>query len=526
MRKTRAARAAIAGLLWAAAPLAAAQAPQAAPPSAQAAPSPAPAAPAPAAPAAPDPAQVRAVALLQQALEAHGGEAAAGALTLRLRYRADAVNPGQSLAVEGPFERYPMTVDFAIHQPKGLVRVDHASAIAGDFTFETRMVWNATEGYALDAATQTYTPLPGEPPHPERFLPHRRLQRLLRKPETLRAEGPDAASGLERVRYALPGNRSAVVLLAPDTHRVAAVQLPGMLPGTRTELSYAGYATRAGVLVPATVTETTTSELHGALTTVHRLDAKAPATPHDAPLPPPAGAKADAFAARPATSVQELAPGAYLVRNVTDSKGQWSYNVFFAVFADHVLVGEAPYAPDVSKQVLARIQEVAPGKPVRYLVASHHHDDHVGGLPTYVERGVTVVAPQGTRGLFTRMTRGAPKAAVVEEVAGRRVFRDDSNEVHVLDLGPSPHARHMLAVYLPRQGVLYQADQVNAGEYPANATTRHFARWLKRQGLQVRVLAGLHGEVLEGEAIGRTLEAALAGEKAARKAATASGRGG
>lgn len=73
---------------------------------------------------------------------------------------------------------------------------------------------------------------------------------------------------------------------------------------------------------------------------------------------------------RPARSnepVQELATGVWAIRE----SGSWSLAV---EFADHVLVVEAPTSG--ASATSARIATLAPGKPIRYLVLTHRHDDH------------------------------------------------------------------------------------------------------------------------------------------------------
>jgi glyoxylase-like metal-dependent hydrolase (beta-lactamase superfamily II) len=217
----------------------------------------------------------------------------------------------------------------------------------------------------------------------------------------------------------------------------------------------------------------------------------------------------------------------HLLQNVTDAQGQWSYNVLAVVFDDHVLIAEAPIDESVSRKVIDAVAKLAPGKPVRTLVQSHHHGDHMGGLRTYIAEGATIVAPQGTRALIEKAATThsavvpdalakAPRPARIEEVRGERIIKDARNEVRIYDV-PNGHAEHMLVLHLPKQRVLYQADLVNAGEYPANDGTRRFAQWLRSRKLSVTTLAGLHGRTL----IGADLAALVAGGRVPGFPATA-----
>jgi hypothetical protein len=57
----------------------------------------------------------------------------------------------------------------------------------------------------------------------------------------------------------------------------------------------------------------------------------------------------------------------------------------------------------------------------------------------------------------------------------------------------------MFVAWLPREGILFQGDLIDTRADGSifrganNATTRHFADWLKRKGWQVRTFAGTHG---------------------------------
>jgi glyoxylase-like metal-dependent hydrolase (beta-lactamase superfamily II) len=158
------------------------------------------------------------------------------------------------------------------------------------------------------------------------------------------------------------------------------------------------------------------------------------------------------------------------------------------------------------------VKELLPGKPIRYAAITHHHDDHAGGTRDYVAEGATIVTTPGNRRYVERMAAARPtirpdalarrpQPLRVETIAGkRRVLSGGGRTVELIDIGPSPHAEEMLVAWLPNERVLFQGDLLNlptnalGTPMVANATTRHFADWLRRSGLQPRVLAGVHME--------------------------------
>ena len=48
-----------------------------------------------------------------------------------------------------------------------------------------------------------------------------------------------------------------------------------------------------------------------------------------------------------------------------------------------------------------------PGKPIKYLVLTHHHMDHTGGMRAYVAEGATVIVPAPTKAYFEQVVQGA-----------------------------------------------------------------------------------------------------------------------
>ena len=56
-------------------------------------------------------------------------------------------------------------------------------------------------------------------------------------------------------------------------------------------------------------------------------------------------------------------------------------------FKDFVAVVEAPVNEERSLAVIAEANRLVANKPIRYVVNTHHHFDHAGGLRTYLLAG-------------------------------------------------------------------------------------------------------------------------------------------
>src|SRR5262245_5844244 len=82
----------------------------------------------------------------------------------------------------------------------------------------------------------------------------------------------------------------------------------------------------------------------------------------------------------------ELAP------NVQHVQGGTANNLIVAM-KDYIVIFDAPYGELQSRWVIDAAKAKYPGKPIKYLVLTHHHMDHTGGMRTYAAEGATVVVP-------------------------------------------------------------------------------------------------------------------------------------
>src|SRR5205807_1019357 len=99
--------------------------------------------------------------------------------------------------------------------------------------------------------------------------------------------------------------------------------------------------------------------------------------------------------------------------------GGGSHHSVVVAFKDFIAVIEAPLNEDRSKAVIAEAKRLVPGKPIKYLVSTHHHFDHSGGLRTYVAEGASVVTHASNTAFFEK-TFMAPATIVPDAQAKAR----------------------------------------------------------------------------------------------------------
>jgi flavorubredoxin len=118
---------------------------------------------------------------------------------------------------------------------------------------------------------------------------------------------------------------------------------------------------------------------------------------------------------------------------------------------------------------IAEIKKLIPNKPIRYIVNSHPHSDHTGGIPAMIAEGAILVTQKNNeqfflQGLNTPRTllndtlARNPKKARVETVAAKKVYTDGVRVVELYHAAPVPHSNGQLIAYFPKEKVLFQGD--------------------------------------------------------------------
>jgi glyoxylase-like metal-dependent hydrolase (beta-lactamase superfamily II) len=180
---------------------------------------------------------------------------------------------------------------------------------------------------------------------------------------------------------------------------------------------------------------------------------------------------------------------------------------------DHVIVVEAPLDDSRALAVIGEVKRLVPAKPIRYVVNSHQHFDHAGGIRAFAGEGVTVITHETNRAYVERAlaapARISPdhlaksgRPGTVEGVRDKRVLTDGTRTVEVHHIAGSPHEDGMLMVYLPAEKLLSQADLFTPGPPNApppatpNPSTVNLAENLKRLNLAVDQHLPLHGRIV------------------------------
>jgi glyoxylase-like metal-dependent hydrolase (beta-lactamase superfamily II) len=196
----------------------------------------------------------------------------------------------------------------------------------------------------------------------------------------------------------------------------------------------------------------------------------------------------------------ELGPG---VQHVVGG----SHNSLVVEMKDSLVVFDAPVSDWQSNWTLSAIRAKYLNKPVKYLVLTHHHMDHAGGLRAYAASGATLVVGKGTTEHYRRVlaapyTRNPDLSpqdlsrTQIVEVADKYTIVDARREVQVFAIEPNPHAQGLLIGYVPDVKLGFVTDIWSPG--PAlpdklNPGMAALVAGVKKAGIQPAKFAGGHG---------------------------------
>jgi glyoxylase-like metal-dependent hydrolase (beta-lactamase superfamily II) len=205
-----------------------------------------------------------------------------------------------------------------------------------------------------------------------------------------------------------------------------------------------------------------------------------------------------------------LAPGVVLM-------GGGSHNSVAVEFKDFVTVIEAPLDQARSNAVIAEVKKAFPNKPIRYVVNTHNHFDHLGGIRSYVADGATVITEERNRDFYQRVVLApqprtllpdrlsqrpiaptAPGMQALQTFTDRYTISDGQQTIELHYVEGFNHSDNMLIAYLPKEKIVVNADMYGppaaGGTLPfvsANAVALY--RNVKRLKLDVATHVPIHG---------------------------------
>jgi glyoxylase-like metal-dependent hydrolase (beta-lactamase superfamily II) len=271
--------------------------------------------------------------------------------------------------------------------------------------------------------------------------------------------------------------------------------------------TYTGWKDFGGVMAPSKIVQT-----RGGWPFFEVDVTAAKANPADVAtlVPPPAPAagrggpgpgRGGPGGAPPALTVttEKLGDGVYRF-----TTGPGSYDSLIVDFKDYIMVLEAGQSEARALAYIAEAKKLIPNKPIRYVMNTHAHSDHTGGIPAMVAEGATIITQRNNEAFFMKALNTPrtllndtlaknPRKATVEAVAEKKVYSDGNRTVEMYHVSPVPHSNGLMIAYLPKEKVVFQGDfSLPAEGQPTNDHVKALAPILERLKLDFDRYINVH----------------------------------
>ena len=323
------------------------------------------------------------------------------------------------------------------------------------------------------------------------ITPHGVVKAAIKNNATMRA-------GQSSVTFTEPNRLIATVFFNADSlvERVESRAPDAVLGETTVVTRYSDYRDFGGVKFPMRIQQTQS----GAPVLDVAVKEVQPNAAADIQLPD---------AVRTATervTTEKIADGVWFIAGA-------SHNSVAIEMKDHMVMVEAPLFDGRTLPVIEQVKQLAAGKPIRYVINSHEHFDHSGGLRAAVAEGATIVAHAANKSYFEkafatpnkinpdRLTQSGRKAEVVA-VTDKLVMNDGARTLEIHSIRDSVHSDAFLMVYMPKEKLLIEADAYTPlppnTPPPAqpNANNVNLVENIERLKLSVDRILPLHGRVV------------------------------
>jgi glyoxylase-like metal-dependent hydrolase (beta-lactamase superfamily II) len=179
-----------------------------------------------------------------------------------------------------------------------------------------------------------------------------------------------------------------------------------------------------------------------------------------------------------------------------------SHNSLIVAMKDGPVVIDAPINADQSRWTIDAARAKY-GKPVSYLVLTHHHSDHSGGVRTYMGEGVKILVPNPAKKYFVKLALAehmvpddVQKKHIspdVTEIRDEMTLKDGTTELRLVRIA-NHHAEGMLIAHIMPANIVWVTDLWSPGSETAKTPgTLALSDALKRLNITEATVAGGHG---------------------------------
>jgi glyoxylase-like metal-dependent hydrolase (beta-lactamase superfamily II) len=189
--------------------------------------------------------------------------------------------------------------------------------------------------------------------------------------------------------------------------------------------------------------------------------------------------------------------------------GGGSHNSVLIEMKDYLIVVEAPLGDARSTAVMGEVKKLVANKPIKYLVNTHHHTDHSGGVRAYAAEGVTIVTHELSRPYFEKALSNSwtlnpdrlaksKKKPVFQTMGDNMVLTDGARSVELYQIVGNGHHDGLIMAYLRKEKLLIEADAFSPFGIPKtpNPYSVNLEANVRRLNIEVERILPLHGAVV------------------------------
>jgi len=446
----------------------------------------------------------RARAVLQRAIDAHGGleriraiENASG------EYDGLRTMINQSPRPEGPWDKQPASGRFIIDRRGDRLYMVTSTAYAGIGAFSGAWAITGTEGIHWEPPKNHYgseiiakmsgaSDTDGTWANVIRWVPSFLLLSAWDNSTNLRWIGAYEKNGrnYEAIGFVERNRRNLVVIIDAGSFLLdgfETIRDDGVYGDITDFTRFSDYVDIAGVKFPTRRTEYQNGEVARELTLKFTVNT----TLDESLFKLPAGYSLPSVASVAAPRIRRIGDGVYVD---TEMGG-----VMIIEFKDFLVALDCPDDFRTSQSTIDAVKQVIPDKPFKYVIPSHTHGDHGGGVRAYYYAGTTLLTTPGNRDFYQKLATIKqtilpdplslqPRQPVIETFKAKRVITDGTRILEIHDLGPNPHTEEMTFAYLPKQKIVWQSDllftpQTGGGLNKAMPIGIQFAKKLRQLGI-------------------------------------------
>ncbi|MEO3429197.1 MBL fold metallo-hydrolase [Pelagibius sp. CAU 1746] len=196
-------------------------------------------------------------------------------------------------------------------------------------------------------------------------------------------------------------------------------------------------------------------------------------------------------------SAQQSAPQ----RAITQIAGdlyRFQNNFHFSVFlvTEEGVIASDPINAEAARWLNDEVQRRF-GQPIRYVVYSHDHADHIAGGEVFAEAGATIIAHERAKAAI--LGEGRPTAVPDITFTDRMSLNLGGKTVELVHVGPN-HSDNMIVMHFPAERVVFAVDFISVKRLPFRTLSdAYFPQWMdaiaRVEEIDFDILAPGHGDM-------------------------------